>query len=239
MPVVDVDASLVGVSSLTSEASLALSVTATPAGSSDLSASPAVVRGVDASLSGSSTLSAPLLLNVLSASLAGSSTFNPADPSIAFIAQAILVGGSTLAAALNVVVGPVATVRYSAPSRRVDSSKMVFDQVDLFLTDGKTRAQDVQVSDLALRVFHNGTQLNWSLVSGAGIPDVRVAAGKVYWTEISTGFYSLRFFPNAVGEWRVLVTYPAHDQAVSFGYDVVPQAASAGGLGLRASFVRR
>lgn len=258
MPVVDVDASLAGDSSLASEGSVLYSATASPAGDSSLAANLAALWGVlsvsqgsstltgsalgikplDSALSGSSTFDATSLQTVLYAALVGSSDLTAAAK-VVFQMQAALAGGSGFTSFLNVVTGPVAPVRYSVPSRRVDSSKLVFDQVDLFLIDGKTRAQDVTPADLALRIYLNGTQLNWPLVSGAGVPDVRVAAGKVYWTEFSTGFYSIRFFPNAVGEWRVLLTYPAFDQAVSLGYDVVPQAGLPGGLGLRSSFVRR
>jgi hypothetical protein len=116
---------------------------------------------------------------------------------------------------------------------------MILNQVDLFLADGKTRAQDVQTTDLLLRVYVDDSPLGWTLVSGVGVPDVRVAAGRVYWTEFSTGFYSIRFFPNALGVWRILLTFPAHDQAVSLSYSVVPQVRNDLGSGMRASFIRR
>jgi len=236
VPLVSVEASLVGGSSVTSGASLALPLGSTLPGSSDFVSASLVTRGVVASLSGGSTFSASSLLSILTVSLGGGATFSP-TATATFVARATVSGGAALTAAIGVVVGPVAPVRY-IPSRQAPSSRMVFDQVDLFLVDGKTRAQDVRITDLYLRVYYNGVQLPWVLASGAGIPDVRVAAGKVYWTEFSAGFYSIRFFPNAVGIWRVLVTYPTYDQAVSLTYDVAPQDSAAGSVGLRASFLR-
>lgn len=173
----------------------------------------------------------------LEATLAGTSTV-AAAAIMGYGAQATLAGTSSGSAALNVDTGTPAPVRYQAPARMVASGRMLQEQVDLFLGDGITRAQDVATSGLELRVYLNGTQLSWPLVSGTGIPDVRVSAGKVYWTEFSAGFYNIRFFPNAIGLWRVLVTYPAHDQAVSLSYDVVAQVASVGSIGIRTSFFR-
>jgi hypothetical protein len=156
-----------------------------------------------------------------------------------FQAQATLSGVAGVVAHLQVVIGFAAPVLYQAPARVCPSGRMVLDQVDLFLDDGITRAQDVIPADLQLRVYLNGAQLDWPLVTGVGIPDVRVTAGKVYWTEFSTGFYSIRFFPNVVGTWRVLLTYPVHDQAVSLSYAVAPQVRNDYGTGMLASFIRR
>ena len=172
------------------------------------------------------------------ADLSSGSTLT-ADGQIQAKASAGIAGSSTVGATLTVVTGFAAPVRYSPPSRTVQAGRMVLDQVDLFLADGKTRSQGVLPSNLLLRVFTGATALAWPLVSGVGVQDVQVAAGKVYWTEFSTGFYNIRFFPNMVGSWRVLLTYPAFDQAVSLSYEVVPQAGVPGGLGLRSSFVRR
>jgi len=124
------------------------------------------------------------------------------------------------------------------PARSVQANRMVLEPIDFFLGDGVTRATGLLVSDLQLDLSLNGTQLAWPLTSGAGIPDVRVAAGKVYWTEPSAGFYNIRFYPNVIGLWRVILAYPAEDQTVSFTYDVVPQAAGVGSIGIKTSFFR-
>ncbi len=176
------------------------------------------IVNVDADLSGDSTLTADGLLQVK--------------------AVAGIAGSSAVGADLTVVTGYAAPVRYNPSPRTVQAGRMVLDQVDLFLGDEKTRSQGVIPDNLLLRVYVGSTQLAWPLVSGVGVPDVQVAAGRVYWTEFSAGFYNVRFYPNMVGAWRVLLTYPAYDQAVSLSYDVVPQGAP-GGLGLRSSFIRR
>lgn len=171
------------------------------------------------------------------AALVGSSTFG-ATSTVAWAADSELINTSTLTATINVVTGYAAPVAHIPPARSVLPGKMILDQVDLFLGDGVTRAQDVVIANLELRVYVGSSQLDWTLLSGVGIPDVQVTAGKVYWTEFSAGFYNIRFFPNLVGLWRVVLTYPTHDQAVSYVYDVSP-ASAAPGVGIRASFVRR
>jgi len=147
-------------------------------------------------------------------------------------------GNSSLVGSVVVDLGYPAPVRYQPPCRLAPSGRLVLEQVDLFLADGKTRAQDVTQADLQLRVFLNGTQVDWPLVSGQGVQDTRVTAGRVYWTEFSAGFYDIRFFPNRVGTWRVVLTYPAHDQAISLSYDVAPQYQSTPS-GMSTSFFRR
>lgn len=174
----------------------------------------------------------------LEATLAGTST-GSASATVGYALNSVLAGTSSGSAALNIVTGYAAPVNYVSPARTIQANRMVLDQVDLFLVDGKTRAQDVLVSGLEVRVYLNGAQVSWPAISGAGIPDVRVSSGKIYWTEFSAGFYSIRFYPNMLGLWRILITYPARDQTVSLSYDVVAQAATVGSVGIRASFVRR
>jgi hypothetical protein len=172
------------------------------------------------------------------AALSGGSGLS-SDLTGAFSVQASLSGVAAVVSSIQVYLGYAAPVVYPSPARVCYSGKMILNQVDLFLADGKTRAQDVQTTDLLLRVYVDDSPLGWTLVSGVGVPDVRVAAGRVYWTEFSTGFYSIRFFPNALGVWRILLTFPAHDQAVSLSYSVVPQVRNDLGSGMRASFIRR
>jgi hypothetical protein len=115
---------------------------------------------------------------------------------------------------------------------------MVFEQVDLFLGDGETRSTGVLVAGLQVVVHTGPTVLTWPLVTGVSIPDIRIAAGKIYWTEFSSGYYSIRFFPNVVGLWRVIVTYPAHNQAKSYTYNVVAPTSNVPTIGFKASFTR-
>lgn len=132
----------------------------------------------------------------------------------------------------------MAIIRYVPSSRPVRAGQMVFDQVDLFLSDGETRSTGVLVADLQMALQVGATTLAWTLVTGSGVPDIRVAAGKVYWTETSPGFYSVRFFPHVVGLWRLILTYPAHDQVVSYSYDVSANNSSYV-QGFKTSFTKR
>lgn len=194
---------------------------------------------IDATLSGGSTLAAPLAAHwVESANLQGSSSLS-AQAAVKLTARSTLLGLSTLASSITVDLGIQSPIRYQPGSRRVDAGKLVLEQVDLFLANGKTRAQNIVIGDLNLKLFFNNSQIEWPLVSGANVQDLQVTAGQIYWTEFLTGFYTIRFFPNVVGSWRILLTYPAYDQAVSLSYDVVQPMAQPMSLGLHTSFVRK
>lgn len=235
----DLTSSLNGDSSVQADLLDTLSSTAFLAGDSSLSGTPSVGYALNASLSGdSSTVAGADVITLLTSALMADSTIT-ANPVASYAGSFTGLGASSLASDLTVIQGYPAPVRYVPPCRTVASGRMILDQVDLFLGDGKTRAQGVRISDLQLRVFLNGAQVDWPLVSGSGVQDPRVTAGKVYWTEFSSGFYNLRFFPNQLGNWRVIITYPTHDQASSFTYDVVQQVSPPPGSGMRTSFIRR
>lgn len=123
-------------------------------------------------------------------------------------------------------------------NRNLQAGLVLFEQVDFFLPDETTRATGILPVDLSVKLQLGATSLTWPVVSGVGVPDVRVAAGKVYWEEFEAGFYSIRLFPNQVGVWRLIVTWTAGDQAVSHVYDVSAKPSPQGILGLRASFVK-
>jgi hypothetical protein len=151
-----------------------------------------------------------------------------------------LVGSSTLSAAATISLGGYsAPIRYQDPTRVATSGKVILENVDLFLGDGKTRVVGVSITDLQLRLFCNSDEISWPLASGMGLNDIRITAGKVYWTEISRGFYTLRFFPSVLGSWRLILTYRAYNQAVSFTYDVVPKVSTNSTTGVRTSFFKR
>lgn len=157
---------------------------------------------------------------------------------VKYTARTTFVGSSGLVATPTVSLGVQSPIRYQPAPRTVTVSRLVLDQVDLFMPDGHTRSQGITVGDLNLKLFFNGSQIEWPLVSGTGVQDLQVTAGKIYWTEFLTGFYTLRFFPNIVGAWRILLTYPVYDQAVSLSYDVVQPTSVPIFSGIRASFIR-
>ncbi len=234
MALLNADANLSGDSSLIGGAESSYSASSSLTGEGALSGTCFLYLPASASLSGSSDIVASPNYAV-SASLEGGSDV-VSGPVEKYAAQATLQGSSSVSAQASVTVGYPAPVLYTAAPRVVPANRMILDPVDLFLSDGKTRSQDVVPSQLQLKVFHNATELNWSLVSGVGITDPRIVSGKIYWTEFSAGFYNIRFFPNALGLWRILLTYPLHNQAVSLTYDV--STAMAVVSGLRVSFIR-
>lgn len=123
--------------------------------------------------------------------------------------------------------------------RVVQANQVVLDQVDFFQPDGFTRVTGLIPSSLVSQIFFNNVVQPWPLVSGLGITDQQVVAGRVYFNEVqgSPGFYNVRFRPNALGFWRNLLTYPAGQQISAQDFDVVQNAPAMEG-GLSASFIK-
>lgn len=123
--------------------------------------------------------------------------------------------------------------------RLVVNNQVVLDQADFFMPDGFTRVPGLTIGQLTCQLFFQNALQPWSLISGAGVMDAQVASGKVYWVEVpgSPGIYNVRFRPNAIGYWRLIITYPAGTQIMGQDYDVV-QAGVAVETGLKASFVK-
>ncbi len=123
--------------------------------------------------------------------------------------------------------------------RLVQINQTIIDQADFFEADGFTRVIGLTIADLTHEVFFNNVLLPWPLVDGSSISDSAVVSGNVYWNEVpgSSGFYNVRFRPNAIGYWRNIVTYTAGTQIMGQDFDVVSQV-PAGETGLRASFTK-
>ncbi len=124
--------------------------------------------------------------------------------------------------------------------RLVFANQPVLDQADFFMPDGFTRAVNILPSQLVVQTFFQNVVQPWTLVTGVGVTDIQAVSGKIYWNEIpgAPGCYSLRFRPNALGFWRVLVSYAAETQIVALGYDVVAPAVPVD-AGLKASFMKQ
>lgn len=120
--------------------------------------------------------------------------------------------------------------------RLVYTNQVVYDQADYFQADGYSRVTGIVPAQLILQVYYNNTQMPWSIVSGIGVPEASVASGRVYWQEIPGGPYGIRFRPNAVGYWRVLITWPFGRQIMGQDYDVNAGSGIPETSGLRASF---
>jgi hypothetical protein len=123
--------------------------------------------------------------------------------------------------------------------RLIYANQVVHDQADFFQPDGYTRVTGLTIGQLQMQMFFNNAAQPWQFVVGSGVMDAQVASGKVYWIEVpgAPGIYNVRWRPNALGYWRLLITYPAGQQIMAQDYDVIPGGASTDS-GLRESFVK-
>jgi len=123
--------------------------------------------------------------------------------------------------------------------RLIPINRAVIDQADFFAPDDFTRITGLTTADITSTLFFNNVAQPWALTNGALVTDAQVAAGKVYFNEITgqPGFYSVRFRPNAVGFWRLVLAYSAGSRTVLLGFDVLPEPPIVAS-GLKASFVK-
>ena len=122
--------------------------------------------------------------------------------------------------------------------RLIPINRVVIDQADIFAPDDFTRVVDLVVADLTATLFYNNVAQPWVFLTGVTVTDAQVAAGNIYFNQIigQPGFYSVRFRPNAVGFWRLALSYTAGTRALALGFDVVPEIPMVAS-GLKASFV--
>ncbi len=121
-------------------------------------------------------------------------------------------------------------------SRSVNSGSVIYSQVDFFSPPGSyIRIPSIAASSVSIKIFCNNKSLGWTVVDGSNIQDSGVSSGNIYFNEITsgTGFYSIRFFPNKIGFWRIIVSHSSGEQILEF--DVSPQSGSSQ-PGLIASF---
>ena len=217
----------------------AISIDVVLAGDSTVVAGARVAYAVGVSLGGASSIVlGPHATYKIAAVLSSTSSLVP-RLTAKYAVTSFLAATSSVAATATVGLGFQAPVRYQAPSRNVSAGSLILDQVDLFMSDGHTRSQGVTVADLNLKLFFKGSQIDWPLTDGTNVQDVQVTAGKVYWTEFLAGFYTIRFYPNVIGPWRLFLTYPTFNQAVSLSYEVTPKVLTPVSSGLNASSIRR
>ncbi len=122
-------------------------------------------------------------------------------------------------------------------SRIVSAGTIAYSQADFYQSPGSIlRVSGIIAANLTLTTFVNSSLLSWSVSDGLIVPDSSISAGTIYFNEIpgTSGFYLIRFFPDRVGFWRVILTYSGISQEVPLGFDVVPagvfKAIPAGGL---------
>ena len=124
--------------------------------------------------------------------------------------------------------------------RLVQVNQVIIDQVDYFEPDGYTRVVGLTIAaDLTHEFFFDNVLQPWPMIDGSAVADAAVRSGNIYFHEVpgSPGFYNVRFRPNALGYWRLLINYAAGTQIMGQDYDVVAQVPQAE-TGLRASFTR-
>lgn len=123
--------------------------------------------------------------------------------------------------------------------RIVQNNRVVYSQVDFFQVDGFTRVTGLSSSTLSLNIFFNNLPQPWAFVNGLTVTDAQVVSGSVYFNEIpgSPGYYNVRWRPNALGYWRVIITYSIGLQIEAQDFDIIQTSLPADG-GLSASFIR-
>ncbi len=106
-------------------------------------------------------------------------------------------------------------------TRLVQINQLIYDQVDLFSANQYTRIAGVVPADVTLTLFLNNTVVAWPLLDGSVVSDAQVVSGSVYWDALPNQGYGLRFFPNSLGHWNLLINYPGTSQIVGIDFDVV------------------
>lgn len=121
-------------------------------------------------------------------------------------------------------------------SRQVPAGRLVYDRADWY--QYTIRKTGIIWSDLEIHAFINGDILTWGLADGAPVVDSNIGAGSVFFNEVveAPGYYLIRFFPDRVGFWRIILRHPALGVEVIREFDVVPSPAPSSGL--QSSFVQ-
>lgn len=121
-------------------------------------------------------------------------------------------------------------------NRMVQINQVVFDQVDIFQSDFFNKVSGLIPANVSFTLYHNNLATSWTLVEGTGVLDSAVVAGSVYWDELASGSYGVRFYPNKLGHWNLSIAFaPSPSQIVSIDYDVA-NLPSAVDSGVRANF---
>lgn len=123
--------------------------------------------------------------------------------------------------------------------RTLPSGSLVRDQLDFYSPPGSSsRLSGVNVNSASITAFFNNSILPWFFSDGSSVSDSSISSGCFWFNEIpgSPGFYSLRFFPDKVGFWRIVVYHSASGSEQIKEYDVVQSNQYV--QGLSASFTK-
>ena len=123
--------------------------------------------------------------------------------------------------------------------RSLPAGQLIYDQIDLYMPAGSiNRVVGESYSLIQLNTFVNNSLLQWPIANGINVADCSISSGFIYFNEIymSPGYYSIRFFPDRVGFWRLVFREPTFGQEIIRSYDIIP-ARSNSGNDLVASFL--
>lgn len=121
--------------------------------------------------------------------------------------------------------------------RSLAAGALIRDQLDFYFpTNSKARLVGVQAASLLTHLFFNNEPLMWPLYDGTTVVDASISAGTIYFNEISfsPGYYAVRFFPDKIGFWRLIVANPSIATEQILAYDI--HASSCAPNGLQFSF---
>lgn len=121
-------------------------------------------------------------------------------------------------------------------ARVITAGKLAFDQVDIITPGTINRVAGVNVADLTLNAFWNDSVLSWGFADGLSTANCSISAGTFYFNEMvgANGFYVVRFLPDKVGYWRIVIRHESLGVEQTRDFDAV--AALPTHSGLNASF---
>jgi hypothetical protein len=125
-------------------------------------------------------------------------------------------------------------------ARQVPAGCLIRDQIDLYMPNGSiNRVTGESYTSLGLAVFADNSVIAWPLADGTTVADSSVSAGTIYFNEIvgSPGYYSVRFFPDRIGFWRLIFREATLGEEVILSYDVTPARPGPASNELNATFV--
>jgi hypothetical protein len=122
-------------------------------------------------------------------------------------------------------------------SRAVFSGALVRSQVDFYSIPG-VRIVGITPANLTPFIFVNNSQIVWPVINGNSVVDSSISSGNIYFNEITgtPGFYSVRFFPDRIGYWRIILSYSSVPQDQIIDFDVISNTTQSSGL--NASFIK-
>jgi hypothetical protein len=107
-------------------------------------------------------------------------------------------------------------------NRSVQINQVVFDQVDIFNSDFFNPVTGLLPASIGFTLTVNNQAVGWTLVDGVGVADGLIVAGSVYWSELPSSSYGIRFFPSSLGRWVLDFAFaPSPSQKIMLGFDVV------------------